>query len=110
VVHQIRDTGHRAGVDRQLREQLGAGARRRLDRRRAGAVDVVEEPHLDPAASRVAQRAGDRVAGRSGQPEVVQRQLERALRAAQEVDDPGRDVVGALATVVELVYLHGARF
>jgi hypothetical protein len=66
-------------------------------------VLVVDEAHLDAARMRGADRVGDPIADRSRQAYVVERQLERAARAIDEVDDPGGDVVGALTAVSQLV-------
>jgi hypothetical protein len=64
-------------------------------------VDVVREPHCDAALRRADEGVADCVADRAGEPEVVQRDVERLLRAVEEVDDDARDLVGGLAAVGE---------
>jgi hypothetical protein len=55
---------------------------------------------------RGSDRVGDLVADRPGQPHVVERELERAARSVDELDDPGGDVLGGLTAVGQLVELE----
>ena len=62
-------------------------------------VDVVREPDGDAAFVRGAQRAADRRREVVGQMEVVDRDVERVLRGADEVSERLRGVGGRLAAV-----------
>ena len=64
-------------------------------------VDVVREPDRDAALRRADESVSDGVADGTGEPEVVERDVERLLRALQELDDAVRDLVGGLAAVGE---------
>jgi hypothetical protein len=62
-------------------------------------VDVVCQPDRDTACVRVAQRAADRRREIVGQVEVVDRDVERVLRGADEVGERLRGLGGRLAAV-----------
>ena len=62
-------------------------------------VDVVREPHGDAAFVRGSQRAADRRREVVGQVEVVDRDVERVLRGADEVGERLRSLGGRLAAV-----------
>jgi hypothetical protein len=62
-------------------------------------VDVVRQPDRDAAFVRVAQRAADRRREVVGQVQVVDRDVERVLRGAEEVSERLRGVGGRLAAV-----------
>jgi hypothetical protein len=62
-------------------------------------VDVVRQPDGDAAFVRSAQRAADRRREVVGQMEVVDRDVERVLRGADEVSERVRGVGGRLAAV-----------
>jgi hypothetical protein len=66
-------------------------------------VLVVDEPNLDPTRLRSPDRVGHLVADLAREADVVERELERAARGVDELDDPGRDVLGALTAVGQLV-------
>jgi hypothetical protein len=72
-------------------------------------VLVVDEPNLNPARVRRTDRVGDEVADLAGQADVVERQLERAARLLDEVDDAPCDVVGGLTAVPQLVELEAQK-
>jgi hypothetical protein len=62
-------------------------------------VDVVDEPHRDAALVRVRDRALDDRRELGRQVDVVDCDLERPPRGADEVGERVRDVVGLLAAV-----------
>jgi hypothetical protein len=62
-------------------------------------VDVVREPDGNAAFVRVAQRAAYRRREVVGQVQVVDRDVERVLRGAEEVSERLRGVGGRLAAV-----------
>lgn len=62
-------------------------------------VDVVREPDGDAAFVRGAQRAADRRLEIVGQVQVVDRDVERVLRGADEVGERLRGLGGRLAAV-----------
>jgi hypothetical protein len=64
-------------------------------------VDVVREPHRDAALRCTGEGVDDGLSERAGQPEVVERDVERLLRAAEELDEGVRNLVGGLAPVGE---------
>ena len=64
-------------------------------------VDVVREPDRDAALRRADESVSDGVADGTGEPEVVERDVERLLRAVEEADDGASDFVGRLAAVGE---------
>ena len=99
MVHQVGDARDAAGGDRQLGENLGAGRRRRVDRRRSIGVGVVDEADLRPPLRRLPQRVGDDRPGRVRQPDVVERQIQAPLGCADEGCDTAGNVLGALAAV-----------
>jgi hypothetical protein len=62
-------------------------------------VDVEGEPDGDPASRRGRERAGDEPRGRLLEVEVVEREVERALRGGDELAGILGDLEGALAPV-----------
>jgi hypothetical protein len=62
-------------------------------------VDVEGEPNGDAASRRVRQCAGDEPGGRLLEVEVVEREVERALRGRDELAGILGDLEGALAPV-----------
>ena len=95
----------------ELLEHVALGARRRrLEGRRSGpGVVVVEgQPHPHAAAHGGAQRVGDGVADRAGQPHVVERELERPRGRAEPVHEPLADRLGRLRAVLQGVHVQHA--
>ena len=62
-------------------------------------VDVVDQTHGDPAILRREQRAGDDLRRVVVEPDVVERELEARLRAAEELGDLVRDLDRGLPAV-----------
>ena len=85
--------------DAERRDQLRVGLGRRRNGDRVAVVDVVDDPHRDAALVRRADRAADDLRGLVEQVEVVVRQVERALRAREELGDRLRDLDGGLAAL-----------
>lgn len=85
MVHQIGDAGNGRGRERQLLDELRLGARRRRDVCLLGVVDVVREPNGDAALRRSDERALDDVLQVVREMEVVDGDLERRRRGADEV-------------------------
>ena len=64
-------------------------------------VDVVREPDRDTVLRRADEGACDGVAQGSGQPQIVERDVQRLLSAVEELEEPVRDLVGRLRAVGE---------
>ena len=64
-------------------------------------VDVVREPDRDASLRRSNERVAHRIAECAREAKVVEGEVERLLRAAEEVGDGVRDLVGGLAAVGE---------
>jgi hypothetical protein len=64
-------------------------------------VDVVGEPNRDAAPARALEGAADDLRGRVVEPDVVEREVERALRGVDEVGDRLRDLGSRLPAVGE---------
>ena len=90
VVHQVGDAGDAAGGERHRLEQLRLRARRRREEEPLGVVGVVGDPHPHAALGGVAQSARHDVARLARQADVVERQVERLARLAQEGGHPPR--------------------
>ena len=115
VVHQVAPAGdrlapaRRASRARAARCAAGPG-RTGARRRRRPLVLVVGDAHGDPARGRGADRVGDAVADRAGQPDVVEREVERAARRLEPREQPVGDGLGRLPAVGQRPRLeHGAR-
>jgi len=102
-VHQVAKAGDRLDRDAERLEDRGLGGRRRRYWDRVAVILVVDEPDLDAARLGSADRVGNSVADRARQADVVERELEAAARALDEVDDPPRDVLRRLASIGQLV-------
>ena len=76
-------------------------ARRRRDGDRAGVVDVVENADTNAPTLSADERMGDGLCLRAVEPEVVQRDLERALRRGQELRHLARDLEGGLSAIAQ---------
>jgi hypothetical protein len=98
-VHQVGDARDRERRDGQRLDELRDRLRRR--RQALAVVDVVGEPNRDAALGGADERVADGVADGTGEPEVVERDVERLLCAVEEVDDGAPDLVGGLAAVGE---------
>jgi hypothetical protein len=111
VVHQVgrpRDAGGREG---ERLDEIRLGARRRRDRRpRAVLVDVVCEADGDPAVGGREERALDRAGERIGEPQVVDRDVERLLRLREPVGEQAGDLLRLLAAVCERADVYRAAF
>jgi hypothetical protein len=105
VVHQVGDAGDRRRRERQLLDQLRAGERRRRDVRALRVVDVVREPNGDAALRGGGERVLDDRLQVVRQVEVVDRDLERALRAGEEVGERVRGAIRGLRAVAECLQL-----
>jgi hypothetical protein len=103
VVHQVGDAGDGGGRERQLLDEGRLRARRRRDVGLLPVVDVVREADRDAALRRGDERALDDLPQVVGQVEVVDRDLERLLRAADEVREYVRRALGGLRSVRERV-------
>jgi hypothetical protein len=64
-------------------------------------VDVVGEPHGDAALRRGDERVLDDLRGRRWETQVVERDVEAAVRAVEDVRDRVGDLVGGLTAVGE---------
>jgi hypothetical protein len=69
-------------------------------------IEVVDEPHLDAARLRSADRIRNLIADRARQANVVKRQLERGASGIDEVDDPTRDILRLLTAVGQLMQIE----
>jgi hypothetical protein len=101
VVHQIGDAGNRGGRERQLLDELRFGVRRRRDVRLLGVVDVVCEPDGDAALRGSDERALDDQLQVVGKMEVVDGDLERCRRGADEVRERAGRALRGLRSVGE---------
>jgi hypothetical protein len=99
VVHQVGDARDRTRRDGQRLDELRLGLRRR--RQALAVVDVVREPDGDASLARSDQRVRDDLGGRRLEAQVVQCDVERPLRGAEEIGDRARDLVGGLAAVAQ---------
>jgi hypothetical protein len=106
VVHQVGDARDAAGREGQRLDQLGLRARRRREDALV-VVGVVGDPHGHAARRGLAQRPGHQVARLAGQAHVVEGEVERAARVADEGRDPSRHVQRALAPRVEGRHVDG---
>jgi hypothetical protein len=102
VVHEVGPAGDGARRDRQRLDLVRPRLRRRR-RYRAGRslIEVVEESHADAALGRRAQRAEDDRLGVVVQVDIVDRDVERPLRALDERREETRDLDRRLAAVAE---------
>ena len=82
-------------------EQLGRGLRRGGEGRCSSRLVVVGDPDRDAARGGGAQRAGDEVARRAGQPDVVQGDVVGALCLTKKGGHLPRHVEIGLATRME---------
>jgi hypothetical protein len=73
-------------------------------------VAVVREPHADAAVRRIGERAHDRRHERLGEPQVVDRDLERALRGPDPVGERLRRLLRRLSAVGERADVYLAAF
>jgi hypothetical protein len=85
VVHQVGHAGDGGGRKRQFLDELRLRVRRRRDVRLLPVVDVVREPDGDAALGRADERALDDLLQVVRKMEVVDRDLERLGRGADEV-------------------------
>ena len=72
-------------------------------------IGVVGDPHSHAALGRLAQRGRDHVARFAGQPDVVEREVERLARLAQERGHALGEIECALAVRVERIRLDHAK-
>ena len=108
VVHQVRDAGDRPGRNVERRDQRGVGLRGRWNRDRVPMVDVVEEANCDAARVRRPDRLPDERGVFRAEVQVVVGEVERPLRPADELLDPGEDARRRLAAVGQSTNLeHG---
>jgi hypothetical protein len=84
-MHQVGDAGNGGSREGQLLDEGRLGVRRRWDIRVLSVVDVVREPDGDAALRRADERALDDLLQVVRQMEVVDGDLERLLRAGDEV-------------------------
>ena len=110
MVHQVRDTGNRHGREGKRLDEIRVRLRRRRDGRRLGMVEVVREPHRDTAVGGAGERSDHRLRKRIGQPEVVDRDLERALRCPDPIGEGARCLLRRLPAVGERPDLYVAAF
>jgi hypothetical protein len=103
VVHQVGDAGDGGGRERQLFDEGRLRARRRRDVCLLPVVDVVREPDRDAALRRGDERALDDLPQVVRQVKVVDRDLQRLLRAADEVRERVRRALRGLRAVGERV-------
>jgi hypothetical protein len=103
VVHQVGDAGDGGRRERQLFDEGRLRARRRRDVRLLAVVDVVREPDRDAALRRGDERALDDLPQVVREVEVVDRDLERLLRVADEVRERVRRPLSRLRSVGERV-------
>jgi hypothetical protein len=68
-------------------------------------VDVVGKPHRDPAAGRLADRAGDDPGRLGPEVEVIDGDLERPLGAREKGRQLARDRLGGLTAVAQRAQL-----
>ena len=101
MVHQIGDAGNRGGRERQLLDELRLRVRRRGDVRLLGVVDVVREPDGDAALRGSDERALDDPLQVVGEMEVVDGDLERRRRRADEVRERAGRALRGLRSVGE---------
>jgi hypothetical protein len=99
VVHQVGRAGNRSRRERQLLEQARIRARRGWDRRARLLVEVVREPDRNAACLRLLECRAQDVGERIGEPDVVDRDVERPLRLREPAGEEIRDLVGLLAAV-----------
>ena len=99
MVHQVGDAGDPDRPEREPFEQVGHVLRRRRHRHTRWVVDVVDEPDGHPALVRTHERAHDELGRLAHEADVVERELEAALRRAEELGDLTRDVLGGLSPV-----------
>jgi len=100
-VHQVGDAGDGGGRERQLFDECRLRARRRRDVRLLAVVDVVREANRDAALRRGDERALDDLSQVVREVEVVDRDLERLLGAADEVRERVRRALRGLRPVRE---------
>jgi hypothetical protein len=111
VVHEVGHTRDRGGRERECLDEAGIRARRRRHRRPAGVlVEVVGEPDIDAARCSVRERTANDRGQRVRQPDVVDRDLECALRLRDPVREQVRDLLRRLAAVGERAELYRAAF
>ena len=99
MVHEVRDTGDRDGLDRQRLDQRLVRRRRGRYRDRLAVVDVVGESDAYASNGRAPDRVADDCRGLAAEIEVVLREVERALRAVEERGDRVCDLHGRLPAV-----------
>jgi hypothetical protein len=110
-MHEVRRAGDRGGRKRKRLEQARVRARRRRHRRaRRCVVEVVRETDRDAACSGLRECVADDLRERVGQPDVVDRDLERVLRLRDPVREQVRDLVRRLAAVGQRRELYRAAF
>jgi hypothetical protein len=100
-VHQVGDAGDRCGRERQLLDELRLRARRRRDVGLLRVVDVVREPDGDAALRRADERALDDLLQVVRKVEVVDGDLERLRRGADEVRERAGRALRRLRSVGE---------
>ena len=110
VVHQVGDARNRGGGEGEPFDELRVGLRRHRHRRVVGMVEVVGEPDVDAPCGGGRQRTADDRRERVRQPDVVDRDLERALRGGDEVGECVRGLFRGLAAVGESPDLYRAAF
>jgi hypothetical protein len=107
-VHQVGRAGDRRGRKRQRLEQCRLGSRRRRNRYAAVVVEVVGEPYGDAALRGSGEGVLDDGRELIGEPDVVDGDLEGALRGADPVGERVRCLLCALAAVGERAKLYRA--
>jgi hypothetical protein len=103
VVHQVGDARDGGGRERQLFDECRLGARRRRDVGLLAVVDVVRETDRDAALRCGDERALDDLPQVVREVEIVDRDLERLLRTADEVRERVRRALRGLRAVGERV-------
>jgi hypothetical protein len=101
VVHEVGHAGDAAGRHVELVDRGRIALGRRRDRRRLAVVLVEGEPDGDASPGRVLERPGDEPLGLVREAEVVDRDVERALRGGDEVGERAPDLERRLAAVGE---------